>query len=80
MHWRIWRLSCCTGKARADRSGTDWAAGVGFWNAVVSATFTVSEAAEYLEVSVPTFRRYVQAKKIIPDQVGGRNQFLQRKT
>lgn len=30
---------------------------------IVSANFTVSEAAEYLEISVPTFRRYVQAQK-----------------
>ena len=46
---------------------------------VVSANFTVGEAAEYLEVSVPTFRRYVQAKKIIPDHVVGRNQFFAAK-
>jgi len=46
---------------------------------VVGANFTVSEAAEYLEVSVPTFRRYVQAQKIIPDHVVGRNQFFAAK-
>lgn len=28
------------------------------------AEFTATEAAEYLEVSVPTFRRYVQAGKV----------------
>jgi len=32
--------------------------------------FTASEAAEYLEVSLPTFRRYVQSKKI--SKIGGR--------
>jgi len=43
---------------------------------VSNAQFTVSEASEYLEVSVPTFRRYVQGKKITPIQVVGRNQFF----
>lgn len=46
---------------------------------VVGANFAVSEAAEYLEVSVLTFRRYVQAQKIIPDHVVGRNQFFAAK-
>lgn len=46
---------------------------------VVSANFTVNEAAEYLEISVPTFRRYVQAQKIIPDHLVGRNQFFAAK-
>jgi excisionase family DNA binding protein len=43
---------------------------------VLSAEFTVDEAAEYLEVSVSTFRRYVQGKKICPAHVVGRNQFF----
>ena len=38
--------------------------------------FSVPEAAEYLEVSVPTFRRYVQAGKIRPAQTVGRNQLF----
>jgi len=41
---------------------------------VLSSEFTVAEAAEYLEVSVSTFRRYVQSKKIAPVHVIGRNQ------
>jgi excisionase family DNA binding protein len=43
---------------------------------VAQAQFTVGEAAEYLEVSVPTFRRYVQGKKISPAHVLGRNQLF----
>lgn len=43
---------------------------------IANAEFTVSEASEYLEVSVPTFRRYVQGKKIMPIHVIGRNQFF----
>jgi len=43
---------------------------------VLSAEFTVEEAAEYLEVSISTFRRYVQSKKISPAHVVGRNQFF----
>ena len=43
---------------------------------ILSAEFTVNEASEYLEVSVPTFRRYVQGKKISPIHVVGRNQFF----
>lgn len=42
--------------------------------------FSVPEAAEYLEVSVPTFRRYVQAGKIRPFQVIGRNQLFDAST
>lgn len=41
--------------------------------------FTASEAAEYLEVSIPTFRRYVQRGKINPSHVVGRNQFFATK-
>jgi len=36
--------------------------------------FTASEAAEYLEISLPTFRRYVQRGLIAPVQLLGRNQ------
>lgn len=46
------------------------------FGAVQNAEFTVTEAAEYLEVSVPTFRRYVQSQKITPVHVVGRNQFF----
>jgi excisionase family DNA binding protein len=38
--------------------------------------FSSSEAAEYLEVSMPTFRRYVQAGKLNPTQVIGRSQLF----
>lgn len=41
--------------------------------------FTASEAAEYLEISIPTFRRYVQGGKINPSRVVGRNQFFAAK-
>ena len=34
------------------------------------------EAAEYLEVSLPTLRRHVQAGKLRPNQTVGRNQFF----
>lgn len=43
---------------------------------VLGAEFTGDEAAEYLEVSVSTFRRYVQGQKISPVRVVGRNQFF----
>lgn len=46
---------------------------------VINAEFTASEAAEYLEISVPTFRRYVQAGKILPSHIVGRNQFFSAK-
>ena len=35
-----------------------------------------SEAAEYLEVSLPTLRRYVQAGKLRPSHTVGRNQMF----
>lgn len=41
--------------------------------------FTASEAAEYLEVSLATFRRYVQRGKITSSHVVGRNQFFATK-
>ena len=37
---------------------------------------TVQEAAEYLEMSVPNFRRYVQRGEITPVQTVGRNQMF----
>lgn len=38
--------------------------------------FTVQEAAEYLEMSVPNFRRYVRRGQISPAQTVGRNQMF----
>lgn len=38
--------------------------------------FTSQEAAEYLEVSLPTLRRYVASEKLAVDSVVGRNQFF----
>lgn len=46
---------------------------------LADAEFTASEAAEYLEVSMATFRRYVQAGKIKASHVVGRNQFFATK-
>lgn len=40
------------------------------------ARFSAQEAAEYLEVSMPTFRRYVQSQKIKPIEVVGRSQLF----
>lgn len=37
---------------------------------------TATEAAEYLEVSVSTLRRYVQGAKLNPARTVGRNQFF----
>jgi excisionase family DNA binding protein len=37
---------------------------------------SASEAAEYLEVSLPTLRRYVQADKLRPSHTVGRNQMF----
>ena len=36
-------------------------------------SFSAAEAAEYLEISLPTLRRYVQSGKLKPSQVIGRN-------
>lgn len=41
--------------------------------------FTAAQAAEYLEMSMATFRRYVQGGKIHPSRVIGRNQFFASK-
>ena len=38
--------------------------------------FSASEAAEYLEVSVPTLRCYVQSGKLVPSHTVGRNQMF----
>ena len=38
--------------------------------------FTAGESAEYLEVSIATFRRYVQSGKLSPSNVVGRNQLF----
>jgi excisionase family DNA binding protein len=39
-------------------------------------TLSAAEAAEYLEVSLPTLRRYVQAGKLQPSHTVGRNQMF----
>ena len=41
-----------------------------------NATFSAEEAAEFLEISMPTFRRYVQSGKIKPKEVIGRSQLF----
>ncbi len=41
---------------------------------VNAAEFSALDAAEYLEVSIPTFRRFVQGGKAVPTRVVGRNQ------
>ena len=38
--------------------------------------FSAQEAAEYLENSMPTFRRYVQSQKIKPVEIVGRSQLF----
>lgn len=43
---------------------------------LADAEFTASEAAEYLEVSVPTFRRYVQSGRLRPANLVGRSQMF----
>ena len=42
--------------------------------------FSAAEAAEYLEISIPTLRRYVQAGKLVPSHVVGRNQMFSTET
>ena len=42
--------------------------------------FSAGEAAEYLEVSVPTLRRYVQSGKLVPSHLVGRNQMFSTQT
>jgi excisionase family DNA binding protein len=43
---------------------------------LAEAEFTATEAAEYLEVSIPTFRRYVQGGKLKPTHRVGRSQMF----
>jgi excisionase family DNA binding protein len=38
--------------------------------------FSAQDAAEYLEVSMPTFRRYVQSGRVIPAEIVGRSQLF----
>ena len=38
--------------------------------------FTAQEAADYIEVSLPTLRRYVQSGRLLPVSVVGRNEFF----
>lgn len=38
--------------------------------------FSAQEAAEYLEISMPTFRRYVQSQKIKPVEIIERSQLF----
>ena len=42
--------------------------------------FSAAEAAEYLEISIPTLRRYVEAGKLVPSHVVGRNQMFSAQT
>lgn len=46
---------------------------------LADAEFTATESAEYLEVSLATFRRYAQSGKLKPTRVVGRNQFFAAK-
>lgn len=39
-------------------------------------SLSAQEAAEYLEISIPTLRRYVQSGKLMPSHVVGRNQMF----
>ena len=41
-----------------------------------NATFLAAEAAEFLEVSLPTLRRYVQAGRLKPASTTGRSQLF----
>lgn len=41
-----------------------------------NATFSAEEAAEFLEISIPTLRRYVQTGKLKPSSIIGRNQLF----
>ena len=40
------------------------------------ASFSAEEAAEYLEISLPTLRRYVQAGRLKPRSIIGRSQLF----
>jgi excisionase family DNA binding protein len=41
-----------------------------------NASFSAEEAAEFLEISIPTLRRYVQAGKLRPSTTIGRSQLF----
>lgn len=41
-----------------------------------NATFSAEEAAEFLEISLTTLRRYVQAGRLKPTSIIGRNQLF----
>jgi excisionase family DNA binding protein len=41
-----------------------------------NATFSAEEAAEFLEISLPTLRRYVQGGRLKPTSMIGRNQLF----
>ena len=41
-----------------------------------NATFSAEEAAEFLEISLPTLRRYVQSGRLKPVSVIGRSQLF----
>ena len=41
-----------------------------------NATFSADEAAEFLEISLPTFRRYVKAGRLKPSTAIGRSQLF----
>ncbi len=43
---------------------------------LANAEFSSQEAAEYLEISIATFRRYVQRGKLKPSRVVGRSQIF----
>ncbi|MFM9971815.1 MAG: helix-turn-helix domain-containing protein [Burkholderiales bacterium] len=45
-----------------------------------SEPFSAADAAQYLEVSVPTLRRLVQSGKLVPSHVVGRNQMFSTQT
>ncbi|MEY4495540.1 MAG: hypothetical protein RL744_604 [Pseudomonadota bacterium] len=41
-----------------------------------NATFSAEEAAEFLEISLPTLRRYVQSGRLKPTSIVGRSQLF----
>ena len=41
-----------------------------------NASFSAEEAAEFLEISLPTLRRYVQSGKLKPNSIIGRSQLF----
>ena len=42
--------------------------------------FSATEAAEYLEISIPSLRRHVQSGKLAPSHTVGRNQMFTAQT